>query len=552
MKQILFPRLIYKINSKELLDNDLNIDLSFNEARMQDKIISISDNQVIRWIDKLNNKKRNEEKNEYNLLIKELKTLKKEKNSNKNKEKIKEIYLKINKMQYIPELINIVMSKPNDIDKLKNGFTVNGVTYHRFIGSPNQVKKSTVMYSSLVDRLNPLVENGRDPEFKIIPAKYEAYKALALSGSYPVTNTDRILVVDDLVTIFTEDVIFLDDRETDEPITDYKSALIELDESDGYGLITPSLAEVWSDDMELDYIISGCCIRHAFTKGMVAAFDFREFARRCGKRIVKDVWGKERDINSIDIILTTSMMKLWKAYDSLESFLEHSKKNDFGFSITKINPKEWDKVRTLNYQYIQSYDLDDESIYDLISPTVNELKDVATYDINKSLLFLRGLNITNENAGSLDNDFVKAISIDERMMSDPYVIDRVNMLIKKKIDDAKIGVLKAEGNYGIVVGDPYALCQKIFDVNVKNEDYGLLKSGEIYHKFWQNKNVDKVCCYRSPMTVHSNIRKVNISYNKEADYWYQYCKGLVMINCHDSLCHALNGMDKDRPVTPSL
>lgn len=552
MKQILFPRLIYKISSKELLDNDLNIDLSFNEARMQDKIISISDNQVIRWIDKLNNKKRNEEKNEYNLLIKELKTLKKEKNSNKNKEKIKEIYLKINKMQYIPELINIVMSKPNDIDKLKNGFTVNGVTYRRFIGSPNQVKKSTVMYSSLVDRLNPLVENGRDPEFKIIPAKYEAYKALALSGSYPVTNTDRILVVDDLVTTFTEDVIFLDDRETDEPVTDYKTSEIELDESDGYGLITPSLAELWSEDMELDYIISGCCIRHAFTKGMVAAFDFREFARRHGKRIVKDVWGKERDINNIDIILTTSMLKLWKAYDSLESFLEHSKRNNFGFSVTKINPKEWDKVRTLNYQYIQSYELDDEAIYDLISPTVNELKDVAAYDINKSLLFLRGLNITNENAGSLDNDFVKAISIDEKMMSDPYVIDRVNMLIKKKIDDAKIGVLKVEGNYGIVVGDPYALCQKIFDVDVKNEDYGLLKAGEIYHKFWQNKNVDKVCCYRSPMTVHSNIRKVNISYNEEADYWYQYCKGLVMINCHDSLCHALNGMDKDRPVTPSL
>ena len=74
---------------------------------------------------------------------------------------------------------------------------------------------------------------------------------------------------------------------------------LELNASDGCGLISPELAQVWSDDMHLDYLISGCCVRHAFTKGMVATFDFREFARVHGKKVVKDVWGKEHNIDDI-------------------------------------------------------------------------------------------------------------------------------------------------------------------------------------------------------------------------------------------------------------
>lgn len=329
------------------------------------------------------------------------------------------------------------MSKASDIDRLKNGFQINGRTYVRFIGSPNQVKKSTVMYACIHDELNRLVENGRNPEYKIVPAKYEAYKALALSGSYPVTNTDRILVVDDLITHFTEDVIFLDDSETDEPRMEYKTAEIELDESDGYGLISPELAQVWSDDMHLDYLLSGCCVRHSFTKGMVATFDFKEFARIHGKSIVKDVWGKEHDINDIDIILTTSMLKLWSAYESLDDFLSKSHMNNYEFCVTKVTPKELDKVRTLNYQFIQSYNLTDEQIKELISPTVDEIKNVIHGDINKTLLFLKGIKVTEDNIDINTNDYIKALMIDERMMEDKYVIDRINTLIKRRFKTQK-------------------------------------------------------------------------------------------------------------------
>lgn len=546
MKSIMFPRYIYKLHSKDILSNKVSR-LPFSTARMNDQVISISDNQVIRWIDFYNRENRTHEMECYERIKKIIKDIKKKDNTPENKAYIKSLYDELNNMQFIPELINVVMDKPKDIDRI-DGFTVNGMKYRRFIGSPNQVKKCTVMYcrEDIYDYLNSLVENGRRSDYKIVPAKYEAYKALTLSGSYPVTTTDRILVVDDLITHFTEDVIYLDSSESDEPVMQYKTAEIELDESDGYGLISPELAQIWSDDMHLDYLMSGCCIRYAFTKGMVATFDFKEFARVHNKRYVTDVWGNQHDIFNIDLILTTSMLKLWSAYDNINDYIQECNENMYSLSVTKVTPKDLDEVRTLNYQFVQSYELSNQQIQELVSPTVNEIKDIIHYDRQKALLFLKGMNVTEKNAIG-DDDWVKALQICPDMINDPYVINRISSLIAKKIKDAQIGIIKVKGNYNIIVGDPYALCQHIFKLEIKNEDYGLLKAGEIYHKFWKDKNVSSVVCFRAPMSCHNNIRKMQIcSNNTDADYWYRYCGNLIMLNCHDSFCHALNGADKDK------
>lgn len=547
MKSIMFPRYIYKLHSKDIL-SDKVLQLPFVTARTNDQVISISDSQVVRWLDFYNHKDRAHEMECYERIKKIIKDTKKKDNTPENKKYIKTLYDELNTMQFIPELINVVMDKSSDIDRM-DGFSVNGMKYYRFIGSPNQVKKCTVMYcrEDIRDYLNGLVENGRRSDYKIVPAKYEAYKALTLSGSYPVTNTDRILVVNDLITHFTEDVIYLDNSESDEPVMQYKTAEIELDESDGYGLISPEMAQIWSDDMHLDYLMSGCCIRYAFTKGMVATFDFKEFARVHNKRIVTDVWGKEHDIFDIDLVLTTSMLKLWSAYDSIDEYIQKCHENMYTLSVTKVTPKELDEVRTLNYQYIQSYNLTNEEIKELYSLTVNEIKDIIHYDRKKTLLFLKGMKITEENAIGED-DWIKAIQICPEMMNDPYVINRVSSLIAKKIKDAEIGILKAHGNYAIIVGDPYALCQHIFKLDVDNDNYGLLKSGEIYHQFWSKKNTKEVVCFRSPMSCHNNIRKMAVVENEDMNYWYRYCPNLMLLNCHDSFCEAENGCDKDSDI----
>lgn len=545
MVQQMYQRKIFKISSKDIIKAKMNYSISYPSAVKNRQVITLADSQVIRWIDNLKKIDREKNKEKYKSSFETIKKIKKEKDCAANKRKIKKLYEEIDEMQFIPEYLAVVMDKPDHINKLDKGFMVNGMTYQRLVGTPNGVKKSTVVYTTIKSELNRRMENGRDIKVPLVPAKFEAYKALCCSASIPVTNTHRVLVVDDLETHFMEDYIELrDDENGGEPIMEYKSGELKLTATDGCGMMRPSLAQQWSEDLGLDYLMSGCCVRNSFCKGMLCTFDFVEFNQKyCSSPIVKDIWGNEHDIREIDIILTASMLKLWNAYKSIDDYFKCCDMNGYTFSVTKATPKTPDKQRTLNYQYIQSYDLSDEQLWELIKPTVEEIKDVLGGDANKAILYLRGTDVTEKNLNLETNDFVKALMIDERLINDNYVLDKINGLISKKIKDAKIGVVKVEGNYTIVVGDVFALCQKIFGLDVPQDQMGLLKAGEIYTKFWHDKGVDDVCCFRSPMSDKSNIRKQRVAWSDDIAYWFKYMTNLIVVNSHDSLCHALSGMD---------
>ena len=110
---------------------------------------------------------------------------------------------------------------------------------------------------------------------------------------------------------------------------------------------------------------------------MVFCFDFLKFADEVAHtRIVKDAWGHEYDISNIELVLTTSMLKLWKCYNSIEHYLQCCEENHYTFGITKTCPKELERTRGLNYQFIQSYRLSDEQIEELME-VVDYLKDVG-------------------------------------------------------------------------------------------------------------------------------------------------------------------------------
>ena len=573
-KQQAYQKYIYKIHSRKILQKNKNLTLSLAELRRTKELISLADSQVLRFIDDINEIDVSEINDKISSIRQHIKCLQSEIKS-ADSTKIKQIKAEIKKdydtldmLQNKPDYLAVIMDNPNDIDKLDNGFKVNGLNYKRLVGTSNGVKKSTIVYVSeysqqgkpIYSELCKRLENGRNPNAKLVPAKYEAYKSLACSASTPVSNPNGILVVDDLVLHFNADILEINDENADEskgiePTMEHKIAEIELDNSDGYGLITPNLAKKWSEDLKLDYTLGGCCVRNAFLKGMLFPFDFHEFADKIAKKdTVIDVWGCERNIHQIEMILTTSMLKLWDCYDSLEDYLENCNKNGYTFSVTKACPKTLDEERTLNYQFIQSYDLSNDDIEQLITPSVSEIKDIINGDINKAILFLRGMSVTDETAEFVDDDCVKALMIDEDMYKDPYVINRINNMIKRRIQDTKIGVVKVKGNYAVISGDPYALCQHIFKTNVDingndiESEMGLLKAGEIYSKFWVDKHVSQVVCFRAPMSCHNNIRLVNVVNDNDINYWYQYMTTANIVNCHDAMAHSMNGYDEDGDI----
>lgn len=552
-KHQMYQRYIFKIHSQDIIKAKYNYNLSVSEARKRQEIITLADSQVLRFIDDINGIDRNENIKNFNCCIKKLERLRREDKTTENRKEIKNIYNELEKLQLVCEYVCVIMDNPNDIDKLQRGFSFNGKEniFKRLVGTSNGVKKSTVIYSSLADELNKRLDNGRDTNIKLVPAKFEAYKGLACSASIPLSEPDGVVVVDDLKLSFYSNVIEIKDGDNgSEPIMEEKESEITLNASDGFGLMSPGLAKQWGNDLLIDYLIPGCCVRNAFVKGMIYTFDFHKFARQVAKKnIITDVWGNKYDINNVNLILTSSMMKLWECYPDYESYHKNYITNGYTFSATKVCPDILDNERTLNYQFIQSYDLTDGDICNLISPTVNEIKSVLHADVNKSILFLRGLSITEENVlNNLDDDFIKALMIDSRMIDDPYVIDRINYIIKKRINDMKIGVLSVNGNYQMLSGDPYALCQHIFGLIKNSENYGLLKSNEVYSKYWNDKKQDKIVCFRAPMTCHNNIRKMNVVNNNEVAEWYKYMNTIMIFNCHDTTTHALNGADNDGDI----
>lgn len=517
--------------------------LPIAEARKNDEVISLADSQVLRWLDDLNGITDAECKARE--IKSEIKRLRKEQNSVQNRRRVKQLYAQLDDIQFKPDYLCVIIDKEKDYHRACKGFFINGIKYQRLLGTNGGVKNETIVFISdrHADEIKRRIDNGRNLEKPMVPAKLEAYKALTCSASIPVSMPNGVLVVSDCETEFLSDIIYLNDEADGEPVMEERNqVLVQLDESDGYGLMLPALAERWGEELGLDYLVSGVNTRFSWEKGMVFTFDFRDFAEKvAGNYIVKDAWGHDVDVRSVELVLTTSMLKLWDSYESCEDYVRNCLENGYTFGIAKTCPKELEQERTLNYQFIQSYDLSDDDIEALIKPTMDEINDVLYADHTKTVLFLKGAGLNEDNVERLDNDFIKALMIEPKMLDDPYVQSCVYQMIKNRINEAKVGVLKVHGNYSIVCGDPFSLCQHIFGLEVT----GLLKAGEIYNAYWRKQGAKSLACFRAPMTCHNNIRLVHPHYSDEADYWYQYMTTCTLFNSWDTAAHALNGMDKD-------
>ena len=543
-KQLTCQKFIYKLHSSRLRKHRWRLTLPIEEARRNEEVISLADSQTLRWIDSLNNITDADAKAKK--IKEEIRSLRTATNSVKNRHAVRKLYDELDQLQYKADYVTLIIDKEKDYYRAIKGFQINGVKYRRLLGTNGGIKNSTIVFVSenVADELHRRISNGRNPEKELVTAKLEAYQALTCSASTPVSFPKGIAVVDDCETSFLSDIVYLTDECDGEPTMDLqKQQKVDLDASDGFGMMLPSLAERWSKELGLDYTISGANTRFSFEKGMAFTFDYVDFAEKIagGKYIIKDAWGNDFDVRDVELILTTSMVKLWDSYDSCESYVQNSLSNGYTFGIAKTCPKELESEHSLNYQFIQSYDLSDDEIEELIAPTMNEIKDVLHGDWRKTVLFLKGIGMNESNIRNLDDDFVKAIMIDERMIDDPFIQNAVYQLIKNRIDEAKVGVLKVHGNYSIVSGDPYALCQSMFGLNIT----GLLKSGEVYNKYWKDSGAEKLACFRAPMTCHNNIRLVHPIHHPDADYWYRYMQTCTVFNAWDTAAAALNGMDFD-------
>ena len=551
-----------KFKSSRLKEYEYNFDLTFEEAQENGEIIALADNQMLRSIRDIQGKKVDLVQLEE--WYAERDKLKKQKSSKENADRIIELKKNIYDMMFIPEYITVVMEHPAHYRYIfENGLQVNGKLYFRISSSASQSRASTVVLcdESIIDKLRDILDNGRNKDKKLAPSKFNAYRGLAGSNT-KIVSTPKFCVVPDAKKIRKVKVNFVTETPYEEDdIIKEKNIDVEFNLFDGQGLISYEKALEWSMELGLDYVPAQWCIRQNFLKGMLCTFPIHKFCEIENnndyniKTVYKNDNGENISVNlkDIDVIVSEGQFKLWDSFDSIEVYQENCIKNNLQWGISIYTPEEPKDILTMNYQFNQTLNWNKIDIKKVCEKTINWINGVIADNIYYTLLFLMGENITEESLkkyiNSPQNYWVKSLIVNHDLIKDKYIKNKIYNLIKKKIKRACLGDIILDGNYQVIVSDPFAQMQHVCGKEIT----GLLKEKEYYSNYWNEKSVKIVDSMRAPLTFRSEHLKLNLVSKDGMEDWYKYCTSGILVNVHgmETLHWAGSDFDMDILATTS-
>lgn len=541
-----------KFHSSRLKQSNYDINLTFNEGKKNNEIIALADNQILRTIRDI--RKQDVDKNVIENLYQERDLIKKEKNNLDNLKKIIKLQNQINHLLYIPDYITVVIDNLSHYKYIYiNGVKINGNIYKRLSCSASQARASTVVLCNIdiIDEVKERLNNGRNLNKEISPSKFNAYFGLASSAT-KVVSEPKFIVVKDFINKdkFLTNFVIETDWDIDDQIVQ-QEVKQEMNRTDGMGLISPKQAEKWGKELGLDYIPSQFCIRQSFIKGMLCTFDIHQFCKeKNNNNYIVDTIYKDKDGNYIkadlrdyDVILSESQFKLWDSYDSVEQYIECCHKNKLYWGISQYTPKKAKDILKLNYQFIQTLNLNSEEVEKLCSQFVDWIQGVTYNNFAYTLLFLLGVNNNEERINNFlknsDNYWIKSLIINPELRNDKFIRNKIYNLIKTRIKNGCLGNIYVDGNFQVIVSDPYGFMQHVCGQEVT----GLLKKDEFYSNYWNEKGVKQIDSMRSPLTYRSEHVILNLRNDEETNKWYKYCNLGIILNYHGHECVNYAGSD---------
>ena len=208
-KQQKLQQYIFKISSNLLAKNNWDLSLPLQRARLvPGLVVSLADSQILTWIHEINGTEDYDDRAK--MIKKEIKICKRDTSSKENRVKIKKLYADLYDLQFVKDYITVMIQNNSQYDRCNDTFKVNGVTYRRLLCTNNGVKVSEVVYcnAEIWSELYKRMDNGRNLNKELVPAKFEAHKALTCSASTPVSNPKGVLVVNDLIVHFKDKIIY--------------------------------------------------------------------------------------------------------------------------------------------------------------------------------------------------------------------------------------------------------------------------------------------------------------------------------------------------------
>ena len=592
------PLYVRKYNSGRLKEFSYNIENTFDESKDLKEIIGLSDNQILRTIRDVNNTIIDKEKIEiliktkekYNFqltyqqrkstyaqqIIDKLQNIKydnefidrlKKKyiNITVNTDEVNRIQEKIIRTMFIEDYIVVVMDNNKQYEYLyHNGFYVNGKHFKRLSCSASQARVSTVIFCNIeiIGMVKQRLNNGRNMDMAFSPSKFNAYFGLYGSATKLVSEP-RFIVVKDFenTSSFMANYVIENGWKVDDTIIQKEIKNMPMNRTDGMGLISPRQAELWAKELGLDYTPSQFCIRQSFMKGMLCVFPIHEFCEELnnGSYIVDTIYKDENgeyikaDLRDCDVIITESQFKLWDSYSSVDEYIKNYHENKLYWGVSLYTPKEAKYMMKLNYQFIQTLNLSKTDIENLASQFVEWINGVSYKDVYYMLLFLLGVN-NDENKikkflSSSENYWVKSLIINNNVKNDKYIRTKIRDLIRTKIENACKGDIYVDGNFQVIVSDPYGFMQHVCGLTVT----GLLKNGEFYSNYWNERKIKQVDAMRSPLTYMSEHVLLNLRNDDEVNKWYKHCKQGIILNYygHETVNFAGSDFDYDILATSS-
>jgi len=527
---------VLKFASDRLKKANYNIDISLDNARINGEVISINSSELLRTLFRY--KKVDFSQKELEILLETKKKLKKAKNTEENSKKLEIITNKIEKMLYVEDLVIVEFkNKSHYLTIVKNhGFYINGTRFTPFLASAGMIRKNTAMFinNNIKHPIMDILENNRDESKPMVPAKFGAYFSLCASSTIPVSFPNFAVVPDkEIETLRKVDFVKYKVEGEDDDVSEQELTL-KLNAWDGQGLISPSLANQWSTELELDYILSCAIIRAPFLKGLLVTFDFHKFAKEIARtEKFVDIYGKERNIYDFDMIISESMFKLWFAYNSTEDYIKACAERSFGFAIAKVNPKEERSYSRTSYQFLQVLQMNNVDIANLCDPTVSWFRNISGGNSDDMILYATG------EGGFEPKDFAKmdiatkALLLNPALARDRYIQNKFIKTIEKKKKESYMGSILINANYQFMIADPYYQACHIFKLACEP----VLKDGEHYSEYWLNKGVTTIGAIRSPIVHHSEFNILNLKNNEHTRTWFKHI--------HSGIIFPANGIGID-------
>lgn len=465
---------------------------------------------------------------------------------------------------FIKDIIVVDMDETN-LYKLSKGIIVfNKEKFKRLLASSSNIRNCKVVFvkESLFDKVNKILLCGlpEDLEHDCF-AKFSSYYALCNTDSIPVKNLPRIVVINDFRHKISENFDLVKETDADSyEAEEDKLYETEIFPFDGAGLVNYNTAENWAyKDLELNYVPASFQIRAIpCLKGNLFTFPIDEFVKEYEVTNITDVWGKTWDLFdekgniAIDIIMTKSQFKFKDFHNSYDEWLEAFTEDIYGYKRTfnisgwSKNSKELPKKSVLSYQPLQTLSLNKTQVKNLCQTTLDIYKSIRT-DVSQ---FIKFRGITNkefdaETGVEIEKfmpPFYEALEHNKALFDDDYIQSKVKDDLKGFRDRSCKGMLFLnKTNYQTLVPDLVALAEHAFNLKVK----GVLKKGEMYNRFWYDKEVRKMALCRFPH-IAREWKVVNVVKPEDNNMKYlEYTNEGYMINIWDSAALRMGTADFD-------